>query len=272
LAKQDKRELLFEGKTKKFYSTDTPEFLVQEFTDEVTAFDGTKRGKLKKKGELHNEISAYLFEYLESYHVPTHFVRKLTPTEMLVKRLEMIPVEVVVRNIATGNFCKRFGVKEGETLRYPIVEHYYKNEDLDNPLVNEYHLYAFGLATPEEVKTMNRMASKINVVLRSFFERRKLIPLAEWIVVSNLGAIRARSFWVTKFLLIPAVYGIPKHRRNSIRINTELSRANCAKCMKKFGMDYIARSEASYDYKIRLRCLSCGNDYRRCHHCAGVSH
>ncbi len=170
--RHDRKELINEGKAKRLYQIDKPDLLIQEFKDDATAFNGKKRGKIKDKGALNNEISSFLFEYLEGYHIPTHFVKKLSDSEMLVKKLEVIPLEVVVRNIAAGSLCKRYGVKEGLELQYPIIEHYLKSDQLGDPPLNEYHIYAFCLALPEELKTVNRMASKVNAVLKSFFERR----------------------------------------------------------------------------------------------------
>jgi phosphoribosylaminoimidazole-succinocarboxamide synthase len=170
----EKKELLYEGKAKRLYATDNANLLIQEFKDDATAFDGAKKGKIPNKGEINNNISSYLFEYLESYHIPTHFVRKLTPTEMLVKRLTIIPIEVVVRNVATGSLTRRYGTPEGTVLEYPILEHYLKDDKLGDPLINEFHAYAFGLATPEEMRAISRVASKVNAILKSFFDRRGL--------------------------------------------------------------------------------------------------
>lgn len=173
LLKQTTHELLYEGSGKNLYQTDRPEYLIQEFKGGTT--DGRKKGKTKGTGALKNEISSYLFEYLEGFHIPTHFVKQISDTEMMVKRLEIIPIIVKVFNVATGNLAKRFGVKEGTTLTFPIIEHFYKNDELGNPWLNEFHIYAFNLATPEEFRLLNRLASKVNAVLRALAERRSLI-------------------------------------------------------------------------------------------------
>lgn len=171
----EKKELLYEGKAKRLYTTDKENLLIQEFKDDATAFDGAKKGKIPHKGEINNSISSFLFEYLDSYHIPTHFVRKLSATEMLVKQLTIIPIEVVIRNVATGSLTRRYEIPEGTVLEYPILEHYLKNDKLGDPLINEYHAYAFGLATPEEMRSISRVASKVNAILKSFFDRRGLI-------------------------------------------------------------------------------------------------
>ena len=170
----EKKELLYEGKAKRLYATDNNSLIIQEFKDDATAFNGAKKGKIPNKGEINNNISSFLFEYLDSYHIPTHFVRKLNATEMLVKKLTIIPIEVVVRNVATGSLTRRYGTPEGTVLEYPILEHYMKNDKLGDPLINEFHAYAFGLATPEEMRAISRVASKVNAILKSFFDRRGL--------------------------------------------------------------------------------------------------
>ncbi len=167
--------MLYEGKAKKLYLTEDPHLIIQEFKDDLTAFNGTKRGRFEGKGAVCNAISIYLFEYLENYHVPTHFVRRVSDTEMLVKRLEMIPIEVVVRNIATATLAKTYNLEEGKVLDYPIIEYFLKDDRLGDPMINEHHAYAMGYATPEEMKSIARIASKVNAIFKSFFDRRGLI-------------------------------------------------------------------------------------------------
>ena len=168
----EKKELLYEGKAKKLYLTDNPDQLIQEFKDDATAFDGKKKGKIKGKGAINCQISSFLFKYLDSYHVPNHFIEKISDNEMLVKRVEIIPIEVVMRNIASGSLTKRFGIKEGKVLEYPILEHYLKDDKRHDPFINEHHAYAFNYATPDEMKTIERISSKVNAILKSFFQRR----------------------------------------------------------------------------------------------------
>ncbi len=169
-----KGELLYEGKAKKLYATDDPNLVIQEFKDDATAFNGKKKGTIQDKGIVNNKMSAFIFEFLESYHIPTHFEKVLSDREMLVKKLKIVPIEVVMRNIATGSLVKRYGLEDGKDLDYPVLEFYLKNDDLDDPMMNEHHAVAFGLATPEEMATITRFAMKINAILKSFFIRRKI--------------------------------------------------------------------------------------------------
>lgn len=171
----DKKDLLYEGKAKILYLTEDPNMLVQVFKDDLSAFNGTKRGKFEGKGEVCNAISTYMFEYLENYHVPTHFVKKVNATEMVVKRLEMIPIEIVVRNVATATLAKTYNLEEGKVLKYPIIEYFLKDDRLGDPMINEHHAFAMGYATPEEMKMISRIASKVNAIFKSFFDRRGLV-------------------------------------------------------------------------------------------------
>ncbi|MBU0518936.1 phosphoribosylaminoimidazolesuccinocarboxamide synthase [bacterium] len=170
-----KKELLYEGKAKRIFLTDMEDKLIQEFKDDATAFDGAKKGVIVKKGEINNAISAFLFEYLENYHIPTHFLEEISANQMLVRKLNIIPVEVVLRNVAAGSLCARYKIQEGTVMEYPILEYYLKSDELHDPMINEYHAYAFGHATPDETKAINRIASKVNAILKSFFDRRNLV-------------------------------------------------------------------------------------------------
>jgi len=169
-----KGNVIYEGKAKKLFDTEDENLLVIEFKDDATALDGKKKGIIKDKGIVNNKITVYLLNYLESYHIRTHLTKALSDREMLVKKLEMIPVEVIIRNIVTTSLSAKYGCKEGEDLKYPILEFYLKNDDLNDPMMNEYHAAAFGLATPEEMKFIVRSATKINAILKSFFIRRKV--------------------------------------------------------------------------------------------------
>jgi len=173
-SKSKKGTLIYEGKTKRLYATEDPDLIIQEFTDDITASDGKKRGVIKGKGIVNNRISAYIFEYLSSYHIPTHFEKSISERAMLVKRLNMLPIKVVVRNIASGDFCHRYNIEEGKNLEQPILEFYLKNDSLSDPMINKHHATALGLAKPEEVDTITRYALKINAILKSFFLRRNV--------------------------------------------------------------------------------------------------
>ncbi|MBD3289943.1 phosphoribosylaminoimidazolesuccinocarboxamide synthase [candidate division KSB1 bacterium] len=168
-----KKKKILEGSTKKLYSTDEPEHIIQEFMDTVLK-DGESKSTIKGKGAINNQICGHLFEYLEGFHIPTHFVKSIGNKEMLVKKLDMIPVEIFVHNIATGEFCKRFGQKDGQELELPIVEMFLKKPELNNPMINNGHVVAFGMATTEDINQIERFSSKVNAVLKSFFTRRGL--------------------------------------------------------------------------------------------------
>ena len=171
----EKKEKIYEGKAKILYATDDTDLLIQVYKDDATAFDGAKKSSISGKGEFNCGISSILFEYLESYHIPTHYVRRLSPTEQLVKKAEIIQLEVVMRNIATGSLVKRLPLEEGKQLEYPIFELYLKDDERGDPLVNEYHAYALDLCKPEEIRAIFRLTAKINAILKSYFDRRSLI-------------------------------------------------------------------------------------------------
>jgi phosphoribosylaminoimidazole-succinocarboxamide synthase len=166
----EKREKIYEGKAKALYSTDSENLLIAYFKDDTTAFDGAKKEVLEDKGIINCAISTVIFEYLEKYGVKTHFVERLSPREMLVKKCEIIPVEVVVRNVAAGSFSKRYGVKEGTPLKEPLVEYFYKNDELHDPMVCPHHVYLFDWADREELGEMTKTALKVNELLRKFFD------------------------------------------------------------------------------------------------------
>ena len=171
----EKREKIYEGKAKQLFTTDNPDLLVQYFKDEATAFDGKKKGIIEHKGILNNKISSRIFKMLEEKGIKTHFVETLSDREMLVKRLRIIPVEVVIRNIAAGSLCKRLGLEEGLELKEPTLEFFLKNDPLGDPMINEYHARVFGWATDAELNQMKETAFKINKILSEFFSVRGII-------------------------------------------------------------------------------------------------
>lgn len=170
-----KKKKLYEGKAKIVFETDNEDYLIQEFKDDATALDGQKKGKIKAKGLFNNQISGQLFTYLESYNVPTHFVKQMSDNSMVIKKLDMIPVEVVMRNIATGSLVKRYGIEEGKELEHPILEFYLKDDEKHDPLINEDHILSFEHATEEEIKQIKRLTQKSNAVLKSYFFRRNML-------------------------------------------------------------------------------------------------
>jgi phosphoribosylaminoimidazole-succinocarboxamide synthase len=167
--------MFYEGKAKKLYRTSDPDLVIQYFKDDATAFNAKKRGTIEDKGVMNNRMSELFFTLLEGAGVRTHFVRRLDDREMLCKRLDIVPVETVVRNIVAGSMAKRLGREEGEPLKHPIVEYYYKSDALDDPLILAEHAIAFGWATAEELKTIDAKALKVDEVLSKFLDERGVI-------------------------------------------------------------------------------------------------
>ncbi len=163
---------LYEGKAKILWETEDPAYMVQEFKNDATAFDGTKHEVIEGKGRLNNLISSHLFALLNAEWIRTHFVERISDNEMVVERLKMLPVEVVVRNIAAGSLVRRLGIPEGKRFDQPIVEFYLKNDDLHDPIMSEDHILAMDLATPQQIALMRREALAINVILGNFLRGR----------------------------------------------------------------------------------------------------
>ena len=163
----EKQEQLYAGKAKKVFTTDDPQLLIVQYKDDATAFNGLKKGTIVGKGIINNQMSNRLMAMLESEGVPTHFVRELSQRETLVKKVSIVPLEVIVRNIAAGSFSKRYGVEEGVVFDQPTIEFSYKNDELGDPLLNTKHALALKVATPEEIETIERYSLKINEVLKS---------------------------------------------------------------------------------------------------------
>ena len=165
----EKREMLYEGKAKRVYATEDPELLIVSYKDDATAFNGLKKGTIAGKGVINNEMSNRLMQRLEKAGVPTHFVEELSERETLVMRVQIVPLEVIIRNIAAGSFSKRYGVEEGVVFSQPTIEFSYKNDELGDPLLNTSHALALGLATQEEIDTIRRLAFQTNDLLRAFW-------------------------------------------------------------------------------------------------------
>ncbi|MBE3587642.1 MAG: phosphoribosylaminoimidazolesuccinocarboxamide synthase [Thermoanaerobacteraceae bacterium] len=169
-----KGEMLYEGKAKKIYRTDDPDIYLVEYKDDATAFNGLKKGTISGKGELNNKISAHFFRLLEEKGIATHFVEQVSEREMLVRSLEIIPIEVVVRNIAAGSLAKRLGLEEGTALPRPVVEYYYKSDELGDPMINDDHIAALNLATPDELAALKKTALAVNSILTEYLAPRRL--------------------------------------------------------------------------------------------------
>jgi phosphoribosylaminoimidazole-succinocarboxamide synthase len=170
----EKRKQIYEGKAKKLYQTDNPDLVIQEFKDDATAFDATKKGTIKQKGEVNNAVSKIIFELLESKGVETHFVEQQDERNMVVKRVEIIPIEVTIRNIVAGGMSKLLGIAEGLELEEPVLEYHYKEDALHDPLINNYHIRALKLATDEELEFIKMRSFEINNILKAFFSHKNL--------------------------------------------------------------------------------------------------
>ncbi len=166
----EKRELLYEGKAKRLYATDDKEVLLVEFKDSATAFNGEKKSEISGKGVLNNQITTLIFKKLKEENIPSHFIEKISDREQLVKKVTIIPLEVVIRNTAAGSFSKRLGVEEGTPLKKPLVEFYYKDDALGDPLLIEDHIEELAIASRDEVATLKEKALEVNRVLSAFFK------------------------------------------------------------------------------------------------------
>lgn len=160
--------MLYEGKAKKVFKTDDPEVLMVDYKDDATAFNGEKKGTIQSKGIINNRVTNHLMKMLEEQGIPTHLIKEISDRETLVKKVTIVPLEVIIRNVAAGSFSKRYGVEEGKELLAPTLEFSLKNDDLGDPLINSYHVLALGLATQEEIDTIAKYAFKVNEILRKY--------------------------------------------------------------------------------------------------------
>ena len=164
-----KLEQVYEGKAKKVFKTDDPDLFIVDYKDDATAFNGLKKGTIVGKGVINNQMTNRLMVKMEKAGIPTHFVKELSERETLVKKVSIVPLEVIIRNISAGSFAKRYGVEEGIVFDEPTIEFSYKNDDLGDPLLNEYHALALKLATKEEIETIKKYAFGVNEVLKAFW-------------------------------------------------------------------------------------------------------
>ena len=171
----EKKEQLYEGKAKKVFATDDANLVIVDYKDDATAFNGEKKGTITGKGVINNVMSNHMFQLLEQQGVPTHFVEQLSERETLVKKVSIVPLEVIIRNISAGSFAKRFGVEEGIVFDEPTIEFSYKNDELGDPLMNAYHAIALKAATREEIETIKAMAFKVNEVMKQYFDTLHVI-------------------------------------------------------------------------------------------------
>ena len=173
--KMNENGMLYEGKAKKVYRTEDPDVLRIAYKDDATAFDGKKKGSIANKGIVNNRMSNHIFRLLEARGIPTHYIKEISDRETLVKRVEIVPVEVIVRNIAAGSFSRRYGVEEGRELPVTVLEYSYKSDELGDPLINDCHIQALELATAEEMDTIAKLALRINEELLKIFSDAGLI-------------------------------------------------------------------------------------------------
>ena len=171
----EKRQQLYSGKAKSVYQTDDDDFVILSFRDDTSAFDGEKVAKLARKGEVNNQFNAYVMQYLERSGISTHFERILNKNESLVKHMTMLPIECVVRNIASGSLCRRLGIEQGEVLSPPVFEFFLKNDALHDPMINEYHIETFCWAKPEDVTKMKALTFRVNEALKTLFQQAGLL-------------------------------------------------------------------------------------------------
>ncbi len=167
----EKKEQLYEGKAKKVFATEDPNLVIVSYKDDATAFNGLKKGTIAGKGVVNNRMTNYMFKMLEKAGVPTHYVEELNDRETVVKKVSIVPLEVIVRNVAAGSFSKRMGVEEGSALKCPILEFSYKNDDLGDPFINDYYALALGIATKEEIDLITKYTFLINDFMVDFFKK-----------------------------------------------------------------------------------------------------
>jgi len=165
----EKKELLYEGKAKKVFTTQDPDVLIVSYKDDATAFDGQKKGTIVGKGAINNRMTNYVFQLLEKEGVPTHLIKELNDRETMVKKVEIMPLEVIIRNFSAGSFARKMGMEEGIPLKRPTLEFSYKNDDLHDPFINSYYALALELASQEEIDTISRYAFQVNEVLKKYF-------------------------------------------------------------------------------------------------------
>jgi len=170
----EKRDQIYEGKAKIVYNTDDPDLVIQYFKDDATAFNAAKKGTVTNKGIINNKISTKMFEFLANEGIPTHFEKQLSDREMLIKKVKIVPVEVIIRNRAAGSLCRILGLEEGMVLESTVLEFCYKRDDLNDPLINESHIRALNLASDEEIATIKKYTLKINKLMSKFFANLNL--------------------------------------------------------------------------------------------------
>ncbi len=174
MANVEKKEQLYEGKAKKVFATDNPDYVIVDYKDDATAFNGEKKGTITGKGVINNKMTNYMFGLLEKEGIPTHLVEEISDRETIVKKVEIVPLEVIVRNVAAGSFSKKLGIEEGTPLKRPTLEFSYKNDDLGDPFINKYYALGLDLATEEEIEKITEYAFKVNEFMLGFFKKMNI--------------------------------------------------------------------------------------------------
>lgn len=174
MANIEKKEQLYEGKAKKVYATNDPDLVIVDYKDDATAFNGEKKGSIAGKGVINNRMTNFMFKLLEKEGVPTHLVEEISDRETIVKKVEIVPLEVIVRNVAAGSFSKKLGIEEGTPLKVPTLEFSYKNDGLGDPFINSYYALGLGLATQEEIDTISKYAFMVNDFMVKFFKEKNV--------------------------------------------------------------------------------------------------
>ena len=204
-----KTEQLYEGKAKKVFATNDPDLVIVDYKDDATAFNGEKKGTIVGKGAINNKMTNYMFKLLEKEGIPTHLVEEISDRETIVKKVEIVPLEVIVRNVAAGSFSKKLGIEEGTKLKQPTLEFSYKCDELGDPFINKYYALGLGLATEEEIEDLTKYAFKVNEFMLGSTSRSSSADSTE------------RYFLLTRSHLILAVSGILRHMRSSTRTDSE---------------------------------------------------
>ena len=213
-----KVELLYEGKAKKVYTTEDPDVLIVDYKDDATAFDGQKKGTIVGKGAINNRMTNHIFKLFEKDGIPTHYIEELSDRETAVKKVEIIPLEVIIRNITAGSFAKKMGMEEGIVLKRPTLEFSYKNDDLHDPFINRYYALALDLATEEEINTIEKYAFQVNEIMKQYFGSLG-IDLVDFKI--EFGRYKGQVILADEVSRIPAVCGIKRPMKSWIRTVSE---------------------------------------------------
>ena len=209
-----KTEQLYEGKAKKVFATNNPDYVIVDYKDDATAFNGEKKGTIRGKGVVNNKMTNYMFGLLEKEGIPTHLVKEINDRETIVKKVEIVPLEVIVRNVAAGSFSKKLGIAEGTPLKQPTLEFSYKNDDLGDPFINSYYALGLGLATQEEIDTISKYAFAVNSFMLKFFKSTTSTLSTSR---SSSADTMARSFSLMRFLPTLAASGTAQPTRSLTR-------------------------------------------------------